>query len=121
MPAVSIDGAVLDSGCNTADAPTVYYGQKGDTVNKWRVIGFDGNGVASKSGNMTLFAFNNLNSNTYSTPFALQTLDEDASNAYATSRLKQMVDQFVDDEFTAKEERRQESTRKIISTWAAIQ
>ena len=52
---------VLNKNINTASAATVYFGQ--DHENNpaaWRVIGYNGNGVASAQGDMTLLAAGNM-------------------------------------------------------------
>lgn len=83
---------VLNKNINTASAATVYFGQ--DHENKpaaWRVIGYDGNGVAAAQGNMTLLAANNMGLSKFG-----------ASNAYADSELKEAIDALAD-KLTAKE------------------
>ena len=74
--------SVLSKNVNTANAPTVYFGQ--DQENRpaaWRVIGYDGNSAAGIAGNMTLLAAYNM---------GLSKFGE--SNAYADSDLKEKVD-----------------------------
>ena len=76
----------LSKNVNTATAPTVYFGQ--DHENNpaaWRVIGYNGNGVASAQGDMTLLAAGNMSS-------GLQFADFGASNEYAPSNLKTAID-----------------------------
>ena len=49
--------SVLSKNANSANAPTVYFGQNQENKPAaWRVIGYDGSGVASTQGNMTLLA-----------------------------------------------------------------
>lgn len=52
----TLGAGVLKDGVNTSAAKTVYYGNG----REWRVIGYDGTGVAAASGCLTLFASNNL-------------------------------------------------------------
>ncbi len=64
-PTVKGDVSALVAGMNTADAKTVYFGQ-GSTYHypenpevaplAWKVVGYNGEGVASKPGTMTLMA-----------------------------------------------------------------
>ena len=54
---VQLGADALNKNINTASAATVYFGQ--DHENNpvaWRVIGYDGNGVTSSQGDMTLLA-----------------------------------------------------------------
>ena len=84
--------SVLSKNVNTANAPTVYFGQ--DQENRpaaWRVIGYDGSGVASTQGNMTLLAAYNMGWTMFG-----------ESNAYADSDLKEAVDALAG-KLTAKE------------------
>ena len=84
--AIQLGTDALSKNVNTATAPTVYFGQ--DHENNpaaWRVIGYDGNGVASAQGDMTLLAAGNMNS-------GLQFADFGASNEYALSNLKTAID-----------------------------
>ena len=84
--AIQLGTDALSKNVNTATAPTVYFGQ--DHENNpaaWRVIGYDGNGVASAQGNMTLLAAGNMSS-------GLQFADFGASNEYAPSNLKTAID-----------------------------
>ena len=58
---IQLGADALNKTVNTASTPTVYFGQ--DHENKpaaWRVIGYDGNGVAAAQGNMTLLAAGNM-------------------------------------------------------------
>ena len=84
--------SVLSKNANSANAPTVYFGQNQENKPAaWRVIGYDGSGVASTQGNMTLLAANNM---------GLSKFGE--SNAYADSDLKEAVDTLAG-KLTAKE------------------
>ena len=74
--------SVLSKNVNTANAPTVYFGQ--DQENNpaaWRVIGYNGSGVASTQGDMALLAAYNMGWTMFG-----------ESNAYADSDLKEEVD-----------------------------
>ena len=58
---IQLGADALNKTVNTAAAPTVYFGQ--DHENKpaaWRVIGYDGNGVAAAAGKTTLLAAGNM-------------------------------------------------------------
>ena len=49
--------SVLSKNVNTATAPTVYFGQNHENnPAAWRVIGYDGSGVTSSKGDITLLA-----------------------------------------------------------------
>ena len=55
--AIQLGTNALNENVNTATAPTVYFGQDhGNNPAAWRVIGYDGNGVASVQEDMTLLA-----------------------------------------------------------------
>ena len=74
--------SVLSKNVNTANAPTVYFGQNHDNnPAAWRVIGYDGSGVASTQGDMALLAAYNMGWTMFG-----------ESNAYADSDLKEAVD-----------------------------
>ena len=84
--------SVLSKNANSANAPTVYFGQNHDNnPAAWRVIGYDGSGVASTQGNMALLAAYNM---------GLSKFGE--SNAYADSDLKTAIDALAG-KLTAKE------------------
>ena len=84
--------SVLSKNVNTANAPTVYFGQDHENnPGAWRVIDYDGNGAAGTAGNMTLLAANNMGLSKFG-----------ASNAYADSALKEAIDALAD-KLTAKE------------------
>ena len=83
--AIQLGTDALSKNVNTATAPTVYFGQ--DHENNpaaWRVIGYNGNGVASAQGDMTLLAAGNMG--------IIQFADYEASNEYAQSKLKTAID-----------------------------
>jgi len=80
--AIQLGTNALNENVNTATAPTVYFGQDhGNNPGAWRVIGYDGNGVAGAQGDMTLLAANNMDLSKFG-----------ASNAYADSDLKEAID-----------------------------
>ena len=84
--------SVLSKNVNTATAPTVYFGQNHENnPAAWRVIGYDGSGVTSSKGDITLLAANNMGLSKFG-----------ASNAYADSELKEAIDALAD-KLTAKE------------------
>ena len=88
--AIQLGTDALNKNVNTATAPTVYFGQ--DHENNpaaWRVIGYDGNGVTSAQGDMTLLAASNMSS-------GLQFADFGASNEYAPSNLKTAIDALAE-------------------------
>lgn len=73
--------SVLSKNVNTATAPTVYFGQNHENnPTAWRVIGYDGSGVTSSKGDITLLAAGNMGETVF---------DNDCvSNEYAPSDLK---------------------------------
>ena len=75
----------LNKTVNTASAPIVYFGQNQENKPAaWRVIGYDGNGVTSAQGNMTLLAAGSMGEAVF---------DNDcSSNEYAPSDLKTSID-----------------------------
>ena len=79
---VQLGTDALNKTVNTAAAPTVYFGQNHENnPAAWRVIGYDGNGVAAAAGKITLFAAVNMG------------LTKIGSNAaYAESDLKVAID-----------------------------
>ena len=84
--------SVLSKNANSANAPTVYFGQDHENnPGAWRVIDYDGNSAAGTAGNMTLLAANNMGLSKFG-----------ASNAYADSALKEAIDALAD-KLTAKE------------------
>ncbi len=84
--------SVLSKNANSANAPTVYFGQDHENnPGAWRVIDYDGNSAAGTAGNMTLLAANNMGLSKFG-----------ASNAYADSELKEAIDTLAG-KLTAKE------------------
>ena len=89
---IQLGADALNKTVNTASAPTVYFGQNHENKPAaWRVIGYDGNGVAAAAGKTTLLAANNMGLSKFG-----------ASNAYADSALKEAIDALAD-KLTAKE------------------
>ena len=87
--AVQLGTAALNKNVNTATAPTVYFGQNHENnPGAWRVIGYDGNGVAGARGDMTLLAADTMGV----IPFA----DIIANNEYAPSNLKTAIDALAE-------------------------
>ena len=59
--AIKLGADALNKTVNTEIAPTVYFGQNHENnPAAWRVIGYDGNGVTSAQGDITLFAAYNM-------------------------------------------------------------
>ena len=88
--AIQLGTDALSKNVNTASTPTVYFGQ--DHENNpaaWRVIGYNGNGVASAQGDMTLLAAGNMSS-------VLQFADFGTNNRYASSYLKTAIDALAE-------------------------
>ena len=77
--------SVLSKNVNTASAPTVYFGQNHENnLAAWRVIGYDGSGVASSHGDITMLAAGNMG--------VVKFADTTANNKYAPSNLKTAID-----------------------------
>lgn len=90
--AIKLGADALNKTVNTEIAPTVYFGQNHENnPAAWRVIGYDGSGVASSHGDITMLAANNMGLSKFG-----------ASNAYADSALKEAIDALAD-KLTAKE------------------
>ena len=80
---------MLSKNVNTATAPTVYFGQNHENnPAAWRVIGYDGSGVASSQGDMTLLAAGNMG--------VVKFADTTANNKYAPSNLKTAIDALAE-------------------------
>ena len=81
--------SVLSKNVNTATAPTVYFGQNHENnPAAWRVIGYDGSGVTSSQGDITLLAAGAMGV----IPFA----DTILNNEYAPSNLKATIDALAE-------------------------
>ena len=77
--------SVLSKNVNTATAPTVYFGQNHDNnPAAWRVIGYDGSGVTSAQGDITLLAAGAMG--------VIPFVDIILYNDYAPSNLKTAID-----------------------------
>ena len=82
---VQLGTTALNKNVNTATAPTVYFGQNQENKPAaWRVIGYDGSGVTSAQGDITLLAAGAMGV----IPFA----DIILYNEYAPSNLKTAID-----------------------------
>ena len=83
--AIQLGTDALSKNVNTATAPTVYFGQNHDNnPAAWRVIGYNGSGVTSAQGDITLLAAGAMGV----IPFA----DTILYNEYAPSNLKTAID-----------------------------
>ena len=81
--------SVLSKNVNTATAPTVYFGQNHENnPAAWRVIGYDGSGVTSSKGDITLLAAGNMG--------VVKFADGGAKNKYAPSNLKTAIDALAE-------------------------
>ena len=81
--------SVLSKNVNTATAPTVYFGQNHDNnPAAWRVIGYDGSGVTSAQGDITLLAEGNMG--------VIPFVDTILNNEYAPSNLKTAIDALAE-------------------------
>ena len=77
--------SVLSKNVNTATAPTVYFGQNQENKPAaWRVIGYDGSGVTSSQGDITLLAAGAMG--------VIPFVDTILNNEYAPSNLKTAID-----------------------------
>ena len=86
---VQLGADALNKTVNTASAPTVYFGKNQDNnPAAWRVIGYDGNGVAGAQGDMTLLAAGAMGV----IPFA----DIILYNEYTPSNLKTAIDALAE-------------------------
>lgn len=83
--AIQLGTNALNKKVNTAAAPTVYFGQNHENnPGAWRVIGYDGNGVAGAQGDITLLAASSMGEAVF---------DNDCvSIEYAPSDLKTAID-----------------------------
>ena len=81
--------SVLSKNVNTATAPTVYFGQNHENnPAAWRVIGYDGSGVTSSQGNITLLAAGAMG--------VIPFVDTILNNEYAPSNLKTAIDALAE-------------------------
>ena len=90
--AIKLGADALNKTVNTEIAPTVYFGQNHENnPAAWRVIGYDGNGVTSAQGDITLLAAYNMGLSKFG-----------SSAAYADSDLKTAIDALAE-KLTSKE------------------
>mgnify|MGYP000652196430 FL=1 len=81
--------SVLSKNVNTATAPTVYFGQNHENnPAAWRVIGYDGSGVTSAQGDITLLAAGAMG--------VIPFVDTILNNEYAPSNLKTAIDALAE-------------------------
>ena len=87
--AIQLGTEVLNKNVNTATAPTVYFGQNHENnPAAWRVIGYDGNGVTSSQGDITLLAAGAMG--------VIPFVDTILNNEYAPSNLKTAIDALAE-------------------------
>ena len=83
--AIQLGTDALSKNVNTEAAPTVYFGQDhGNNPAAWRVIGYDGSGVAGAQGDMTLLAAGTMGEAAFDSV--------NYSSEYAPSELKTAID-----------------------------
>ena len=83
--AIQLGTDALNKTVNTASAPTVYFGQNHENnPAAWRVIGYDGSGVTSAQGDITLLAAGAMG--------VIPFVDTILNNEYAPSNLKTAID-----------------------------
>lgn len=83
--AIQLGTDALSKNVNTEAAPTVYFGQDhGNNPAAWRVIGYDGSGVAGAQGDMTLLAAGTMGEAAFDSI--------NYSSEYAPSELKTAID-----------------------------
>ena len=81
--------SVLSKNVNTATAPTVYFGQNHENnPAAWRVIDYDGSGVTSSKGDITLLAAGAMG--------VIPFVDTILNNEYAPSNLKATIDALAE-------------------------
>ena len=83
--AIQLGTNALNKNVNTEAAPTVYFGQNHEkNPGAWRVIGYDGSGVTSAQGDMTLLAAGTMGEAAFDSV--------NYSSEYAPSELKTAID-----------------------------
>ena len=83
--AIQLGTDALSKNVNTEAAPTVYFGQDhGNNPAAWRLIGYDGSGVAGAQGDMTLLAAGTMGEAAFDSV--------NYSSEYAPSELKTAID-----------------------------
>ena len=92
LPDLLADKTDLKTGINTNTAQTIWYGGS-----KWRVIGYDGAGVASESGTMTLFANAGMGASYFD-------FDGRTGKQYAGSDLEKQTNQIYNNAFSDPEQ-----------------
>ena len=103
--AIQLGTDALNESINSTNAATVYFGQNDtDQPGTWRVIGYNGNGVASAQGDMTLLAAGNMGLVQFST---------NGTNTYADSNLKAAIDALA--EKLTEEETAAVNKRTLVS------
>ena len=87
--AIQLGADTLNKTVNTEIAPTVYFGQNHENNSAaWRVIGYDGNGVTSAQGDITLLAAGAMG--------VIPFVDIILNNEYAPSNLKTAIDALAE-------------------------
>ena len=87
--AIQLGADALNKTVNTEIAPTVYFGQNHDNnPAAWRVIGYDGSGVTSSQGDITLLAAGAMG--------VIPFVDTILNNEYAPSNLKTAIDALAE-------------------------
>ena len=87
--AIQLGADALNKTVNTATAPTVYFGQNHENnPAAWRVIGYDGSGVTSSKGDITLLAAGAMG--------VIPFVDTILNNEYAPSNLKTAIDALAE-------------------------
>ena len=87
--AIQLGTDALNKTVNTASAPTVYFGQNHENnPSAWRVIGYDGSGVTSSKGDITLLAAGAMG--------VIPFVDAILNNEYAPSNLKATIDALAE-------------------------
>lgn len=86
---IQLGADALNKTVNTASTPTVYFGQNHENKPAaWRVIGYDGNGVTSAQGDITLLAAGAMG--------VIPFVDIILYNEYAPSNLKTAIDALAE-------------------------
>ena len=87
--AIKLGADALNKTVNTEIAPTVYFGQNHENnPAAWRVIGYDGSGVTSSQGDITLLAAGAMG--------VIPFVDTILNNEYAPSNLKTAIDALAE-------------------------
>ena len=96
--AIQLGTGALSKNVNTATAPTVYFGQNHENnPGAWRVIGYDGNGVTSAQGDITLLAADTMGVIPFADIIANnEYAPSNLNNEYAPSNLKTAIDALAE-------------------------